>query len=410
MNTQDLLAFARSRPRRRRPPVIRCGLLALTLGGAIVGCHRGATTPSAGGSTSPSSGGNAQATPAPSSYGKVGEPIHLSVGYQPYYTEAWSGAVLNGLGLWKKYLPAGSTVEFNVGLQGALVINAMLAGKEQIGYVGDMPGIVGASKRSVADLRILANIGLGTDQCNVFFTRLDAPAFADGKAAVKWLDGKTVAVPKGSCTDRFARAVFKKENVNPGSYLNQNIELITSGFRAKKLDAAVVWEPTGSRLVAEGLARRVASGNDFGENDGAFIDVRADLLQQRPDVVEAWLEAELDAELYLADPKNAHEVARLLKAQTTGFDERVLWQSLYGGYAKNAGGGPERLTIPFGFSETSLELIKRATAFLYEVKSIAIPELPADAVQPDLTSRILKRRGLSAPVGKIKATIELADR
>ena len=383
--------------------------MVLTVSGTIAGCHRGSPNPIGG--PDKAVAGNAQAaTPAPTSYGRIGEPIHLSVGYQPYYTEAWSGAVLNGLGLWKKYLPAGSTVEFNVGLQGALVINAMLAGKEQIGYVGDMPGIVGASKRSTADLRILANIGLGTDQCNVFFTRLDAPTFADGKAAIKWLDGKTVAVPKGSCTDRFARAVFKKENVTPGSYLNQNIELITSGFRAKKLDAAVVWEPTGSRLVAEGLARRVASGNDFGEDDGAFIDVRADLLQQRPDVVKAWLEAELDAELYLADPKNAHEVARLLKAQTTGFDEQVLWQSLFGNYPKIAGGGPDRLIIPFGFTDKSLELVKRATSFLYEVKSIAIPELPADAVQPDLTAQILKELGLTAPVGEIKATAALADR
>jgi NitT/TauT family transport system substrate-binding protein len=395
----------------RRTATLRRALFVFTICGTASACHRDTSPGSAAGTTNPSAGSAQAPTPAPTSYGKIGEPIHLSVGYQPYYAEAWSGAVLNGLGLWKKYLPPGSTVEFNVGLQGALVINAMLAGKEQIGYVGDMPAIVGATKRSVADLRILANIGLGFDECNVFFTRPDAPVFADGKAAVKWLDGKkTVAVPKGSCADRFARAVFKKENVTPESYLNQNIELITSGFRAKKLDAAVVWEPTGSRLVAEGLARRVASGNDFNENDGAFIDVRADLLQQRPDVVKAWLEAELDAELFLADPKNAHEVARLLKAQTTGFEEKVLWQALYGGNAKNAGGGPSRLTIPFGFTDRSLELVKRATAFLYEVKSIAIPELPTDAVQPELTAQILKERGLSSPVGEIKAAAEVANR
>ena len=26
-------------------------------------------------------------------FGKVGEPVNLVVGYQPYYTEAWSGVV-----------------------------------------------------------------------------------------------------------------------------------------------------------------------------------------------------------------------------------------------------------------------------------------------------------------------------
>jgi len=395
----------------RYASLVTCALLACS-----AGCSKGdATSTVAQAATSPSVPQAAQSqAPASGStasdYGKAGEPVHLSVGYQPYYAEAWSGVVMNGLGLWKKYLPPGSTVEFDIGLQGAIVINAMLAGKEQIGYVGDMPGIVGATKRSVADLRIVANIGLSHDQCNVFLTRTDAPAFADAKAAVHWLDDKTVAVPKGSCTDRFAVSVFKKQNITPKEYLNQSIELITSGFRVKKLDAAVVWEPTASRLVAEGLARRVASGNDFNENDAAFIDMRADLVQQRPDIVKGWLQAELDAELYLAEPKNAHDVARMAKEQTTGFDEKVLWQSLFGAYPASVGGSPSRMVVPFGFTPESLELITRSTAFLFEVKSIGIAELPGDAVLPQFTADILAERGLKAPVGEIKASAETAPK
>jgi NitT/TauT family transport system substrate-binding protein len=383
--------------------------LGLMVAALLAGCSRSEHATDKPASTAGSAGA---ATMAPAdqtaSYGKPGDPIHLSVGYQPYYAQAWSAVVMNGLGLWKKYLPQGSTVEFNVGLQGAIVVNAMLAGKEQIGYCGDMPAIVGATKRSVADLRIVASIGLSHDQCNVFLTRNDAPAFADASAAVKWLDGKTVAVPKGSCTDRFAQSVFKKQKIEPKEYLNQSIELITSGFRVKKLDAAVVWEPTASRLVLEGLARRVASGNDFGENDGAFIDMRADLIQQRPDVVKAWLQAELDAELYLADPKNAHDVARMAKEQTTGFDERTLFLALFGSYPASAGGSPSRLTLPFGFTDESLELVRRSTSFLYEVKSIAIPELPGDAVVTSFAEDILRERGLHTPVGEVRASAEVA--
>ena len=388
----------------RMSPPIRPAAILLIVSLTAAACHRSGTP----GTTAAVSEVPPASAPSSAAYGKLGEPIHLTVGYQPYYSEAWSGAVVNGLGLWKKHLPAGSTVDFSVGLQGALIVNAMLAGKEQIGYLGDMPAIVGATKRSVADLRVVANVGLGTDQCNIFLTRVDAPAFANAHEAIKWLDGKTVAVPKGSCADRFARTVFKKQSVTPGSYLNQNIELITSGFRAKKLDAALVWEPVASRLVTEGLARRVATGNDLGENDAAFIDVRADLLQQRPDIVKAWLETELEAETYLSDPKNAHEVVSLLKAQTTGFTDQGLWQALFGSYPASAGGGPIRVELPFGFTDKSLELIKRATAFLYEVKSIAIPELPADAVLPALTAQILQERNLKAPVSVIKATTELA--
>src|ERR1700710_524475 len=83
-------------------------------------------------------------------YGKPGTPVSLVVGYQPYYTEAWSGAVINGLSLWRKYLPAGSDVQFRAGLQGSIIVNQMLAGKASIGYLGDMPAIVGATKRSIA--------------------------------------------------------------------------------------------------------------------------------------------------------------------------------------------------------------------------------------------------------------------
>ena len=334
-------------------------------------------------------------------YGKPGDPIHLSVGYQPYYTEAWSGVVVNGLQTWKKYLPPGSTVEFNTGLQGAIIINAMLAGKESIGYVGDMPAIVGATKREVADLRIVAAIGLGRDECNVMLVRNDAPAFADQKAAVQWLTGKTVAVPKGSCSDRFAQAVFQAEHVTPGEYLNQSIEVITSGFRAGKLDAAVVWEPTASRLVLEGLARRIASSTIIDEHDGAFIDMREDLLRQRPDVATAWLQSELDAERFLGDPKNAAQVVKFASQQTTGLSEKALWYSLYHAYPAAVGGVPTRLTLPFVFTDEIRSLITRDTAFLYSIKSIGIAQLADDAVVTRFAEQVLKERGLTSPVAEV---------
>src|SRR4030095_3652323 len=40
------------------------------------------------------------------------------------------------------------------------------------------------------------------------------------------------------------------------------------------LDAAVMWEPTTSRLVDEGLARLVATGQSVQENDGGFLAMR----------------------------------------------------------------------------------------------------------------------------------------
>jgi NitT/TauT family transport system substrate-binding protein len=336
-------------------------------------------------------------------FGKPGTPVKLVVGYQPYYTESWSGLVMRGKKFYEKYLPKGSEIEFQVGLQGAIIVNNMLAGKQHIGYMGDMPAIVSTTKQDVADVRLVATVGLGFDQCNIFLARNDAPKFKDATEALKWLDGKTVAVPKGSCTDRYAQATFKKLNVTPKEYLNQNIEVITSNFRAGKLDAAVIWEPTASRLVQEGLARRIASGASVKENDGGFLAMRADLIKQRPDVVKAWLEAELDAQLFLADPKNSAEIVKMAKEQTTGFSERVLWYSLYGSYDPNAGGSPVRTYLPYTFTPDVRELISRASEFLYSIKSINVDKLRADAIEPQWTEDILKARGLKAPIGEVKA-------
>ncbi|WP_428421692.1 ABC transporter substrate-binding protein [Methylibium sp.] len=339
-------------------------------------------------------------------YGKPGEPVNLVIGYQPYYTESWSGVVMRGKKLYEKYLPKGSTVEFSIGLQGAVIVNAMLAGKQHIGYVGDMPGIVSTTKEQVADIRIVATLGIGTDQCNVLLARPDAPKFNNAKEGIKWLDGKRIAVPLGSCADRFAQEAFKKEAVTPAAVLNQNIEVITSGFRAGKLDAAVIWEPTASRLVQEGLAKRIASGATVNEKDGAFLTMRADLIKQRPDIVKAWLNAELDAQLYLADSKNAMEVAGMAAQQATGFTQKMLWASMYAKYPEESGGAPVRLTLPYTITPEVVAQITSAASFLFSIKSINADKLRAEALMPEFTQTILKERGLSSPIGKVVALPE----
>src|SRR6476659_10833368 len=63
-------------------------------------------------------------------FGKPGDPIKLVVGHPSHYTATWSVHVLHGKEFWKKYLPVGSTVEYQTGLAGAVIVNNMLAGKQ----------------------------------------------------------------------------------------------------------------------------------------------------------------------------------------------------------------------------------------------------------------------------------------
>jgi NitT/TauT family transport system substrate-binding protein len=324
--------------------------------------------------------------------GDTGKPVTLTVGYQPYYTEAWSGLVMRGKEFWKKYLPEGSTVEFQVGLQGSIIVSQLLAGKQQIGYVGDMPGIVGVSKRPQRDLRITATLAQSTDQCGVFLTRPDAPDFASQEEAIKWFDGKTVATPQGSCTDRIAQATFERLGVKPKEYLNQSIDVITSNFQSGKIDAAIIWEPTASKLVNEKLAKRVASGAFADQLDAGFLVFDKELLDKRPDIAEGWLKAELDAQRFLADPANADEIVRIADEQTEGFGPQDLRDSLYKNWPVDKGGSRERvrLLLPFTVDARSQELITNASAFLHKINSIPSPQLPEGAVQGQIAEKVFK--------------------
>lgn len=342
-------------------------------------------------------------------FGKNGEPVKLVVGYQPYYTQSWSGVVINGKRLWEKYLPKGSTVEFQIGLQGAIIVNAMTGEKQHIGYTGDMPGIASTFRylkdRGGTDIRVVAMLGTAKQQCNVFIVRNDAPQFKDGREAVKWMDGKTVASPHGSCTDRFGQLAFKLAGIKPEKYLNQNIEVITTNFRAGKLDAAVIWEPTASKLQIEGIARRAASGEDFDALDGGTLVMLNDLIEQRPDIVRGWLEAELDAQLFLVDPKNAVEVIKMAEQQTEKMPAKALWASLYGGYGKDVGGGDVKNHMDFIISDRARKLLDDATEFLFGLaqKPAAAARMRPEAFADQIAREVLKARKLTSPIGVVAA-------
>lgn len=341
-------------------------------------------------------------------FGPQGGPVKLVVGYQPYYSESWSGIVVNGKQLWKKYLPAGSTVEFQVGLQGAVIVNAMTGEKQHIGYVGDMPGIAATFRnladRGGTDIRIVGVVGTSKQQCNIFLVRNDAPEFKAGTDAVKWMDGKLTASPHGACADRFARIAFKQTAIQPKSYLNQNVEVITTNFRAGKLDAAVIWEPTASKIVAAGLAKRVASGEDFDAVDGALLVMLGDLVKKRPDIQRAWLEAELDAQLFLSDPKNAEEVSKLAESQTEQIDRKVLWTALYGD-ASGVAPGSVKIQFDFVINDRVKKLLDEATAFLNSLpnKPAAEPTIRPAALDDKVAREVLAARGLQSPVGVVHA-------
>ena len=156
-------------------------------------------------------------------FGKPGDAVNLVIGYQPYYTGGWSGVVIKGQELWKKHLPSGSTAKFEIGLQGSVIVGKLLGEKNHIGYMGDMPAIVSTTKHKKVDMRMISVLGTSRQMCNVFLVRNDAPKFANGMDAVKWMNNKLVAAPHGACTDRFGRWAMEQAGIKPKKYLNLSL-------------------------------------------------------------------------------------------------------------------------------------------------------------------------------------------
>lgn len=344
---------------------------------------------------------------AASGWCAAADPIKLTVGYQPYDTISYSAAVIRANQLWKKYLPPGSEVEFQSALQGSIIVNQMLAGKQQIGYLGDMPAVVATTKHQQAVIRLVANTGFSPGQrCNIIMVRSDAPQFKSAEEAVKWLDGKTLATPKGSCADRFLGNVIERTHIKPAAVMNQSLEVLSTNLRAKKIDAAALWEPTAARiseLVGDGVARYAITGNTFGIPDSGYIAMREDLIAKRPDVVEAWLKTELEAQRFILDPKNAVKVAEIVKSQTTGIGVRVAWFSEYGEIPAAAGGSSIRDEKPFVFDARVHQNLDSIYKFLFETKVVDVDKPPQGALDDTFARKVAKEAGAPLPLGTVKA-------
>jgi NitT/TauT family transport system substrate-binding protein len=336
----------------------------------------------------------------------LGTPVDLTVVYQPYFTESWSALVLRSKRFYERYLPAGSAVHWELALHGPVVLRALREGRADLGYLGDVPAVAIAGHPETVDIRLIAATGLSRNLCANLLVRADAPNFAGAQAAIAWLDGKRVAASHGGCTDRFAQQIFDIGRIHPSEYLNLTQTVLRSGFSMGRLDAAAVQEPIAAQLVLAGLARSVVTGADLGTMGTSFLVIRADLLMARPDITQAWLEAELDAELYMAAPEHAEEIARIAEAQTIGYDRDVLWTALYG--TRN---DALQLSFPFAFTEEVRAQIDQSVAFLHATGRTGDEHLRVEAIMDATALSVLSKRGLTAPIGDVQGrSIQIGHR
>jgi len=332
---------------------------------------------------------------------RVAEAATFSVGYIPYDGMSYSCIVNQELGLWKKYLPKGTELQFEGFITGPTLFNTLLAGKNQIGYVGAMPAVIACSKPEMARIKMVGTslVCEGTNS-SIMLVRKDAPAFKNYEELARWLDGKVIAAPRGSGTDLFMRKFFAKYNVKPKDYLNQNIEAIATNFRSDKLDAAGCWEPTVSRIatdVGEGIARIAAAGQAIPVPDVGTIIMRADFLEKHPEIAKAYLKSELEAQRYLLDPANQKHVTEMLSKHAKGISLRVLWYTIYGKVPADHP-DPVRRWQDFYITDRVRDyMVNNVTPFLHEEKVINIATLPEGTIDDSIARQVFKESGMNKP-------------
>lgn len=234
-------------------------------------------------------------------HGKVGEPVTLTVSYQPFATTCRVNVIERRAGILAKYLPPGSKIEWLEALTGPLLRDKMMSGEVALGAIADNPAMVAGDKFYCAMISVL---GYDLGEFGAFCVRNDLMEQAADKGP-KFLDGQPVGTNFGSFTHRQALTWAYENNVKP-NLMHLSIKDQETALKEKKIVAAVSWEPNASSLDEEGIATRWVTGQDMPctckkynpqaapHNFRVMVVTLAtyDWLRDRPDIVGAYLKAE----------------------------------------------------------------------------------------------------------------------
>src|SRR6185369_9946291 len=336
-----------------------------------------------------------------------GAPVEIGVGYFPSWNGGWSGTVIKKKELWKKYLPAGSTVRWEVTLVGFPVFNAMLANRLQVGYIGDAPAMVATTKRDVADIRIVSLHHQSPGNiCAIVLVRPDAPDLKSPDEWLKWLNGKRFGVAgRASCGDRFTSFLETRLGVKFGDKAYLGPEVIRTQLQAGTIDAAQQFEPNVSQIVASGIAKIAFTGNNWNWTEGSALIMRKDFIDKHYEAAKGWVKADLEALRFIID--NPREVSQMVAEELPGWTPPMVMTALNGKFPPQAAAGDVNEILGHPFDDKMLRYFKDAYAFWHEVKAVPSAEIPDGALYGKLLDEAAAELGIKLPIGVIRATAEV---
>lgn len=248
-------------------------------------------------------------------------PTTLRLAYFPNLTHA-IGLVGVQRGTIQRALGEANRLDVKSFNAGPALIEALLAGEIDIGYVGPNPAINGFVKSKGEALRIVAGASSGGA---LFVVRPAA-----GISGPKDLSGKTFASPQLGGTQDVALRYFLRQNGLKADTEGGTVRIIPTAnadiltlFKQGRIDGAWVPEPWGTRLIQEGGGKVLLDERNLWP-EGKFVTtlvvVSAKFLKARPDVVKQFLRAHVEAAQFVAaNPADAKkisndEIARITSA------------------------------------------------------------------------------------------------
>jgi len=200
-------------------------------------------------------------------------------------------------------------IEWKTFNAGPAEIEALFAGEVDLGYIGPGPAINGYTK-SKGDLQIIAG---ATDAGAVLVTRKDLVLKTVGE-----LSGKRVAVPQFGNTQDLSLRRILQENGLQDTTKGGTVEIrqadnpdIKTLLDKGEIDAAIVPEPWGARLVKEVKANILLDQKQVwrdGIYTTAVVVARTKFIQDHPEIIEKFLKTHVELTAYINEnPEQAKE-------------------------------------------------------------------------------------------------------
>jgi len=234
-------------------------------------------------------------------------------------------------GQFSKSFGIGYEIEWKQFIAGSAEIEAFKAGEVDIGYIGPGPAINGYISMN-GDVQIISG---ANNAGAILVTRKD-----EKLTDVKQLNGKKIAVPQyGNTQDLMLRNLMFQnglKDVSKGGtveILQVNNPDIKTQFDKGEIDAALVPEPWGSRLVKE-VGANVMLDYKAVWRDGKYpttlVIARKEIIDNNPEIIEMFLRAHLeltDSLMISSDITSDAINSEIKKLTNSALDKDVLVNS-----------------------------------------------------------------------------------